>query len=91
MSEYARGFPRGTLIERELVTPAQALAVAKTLRSFDCRVCGLSLANTAQIVAARIPRLREEEFSESRYEGWEELMTYEDAVTFLGEADYGND
>jgi len=65
--------------------------VVKTATTLDCRICGLHLANTAQVMGAGIPRLHEEEFSESRYKGWEELMTYEDAATFLGEADYGND
>lgn len=55
-----------------------------------CSVCGLTLTTTAQVVAAGIKRLHIVEYSESRYEGWEELMTYEAAMELLAD-DYGND
>ncbi len=32
-----------------------------------------------------------EEYVEDRYEGWEERMTYQDAIQLLGAEDYGND
>jgi hypothetical protein len=60
--------------------------------SCECRVCGLSLTATAQVMAAGIDRLHEEELIEDRYEGWEELMTYQDAIDMIAAGeDYGND
>lgn len=61
--------------------------------SMECPICGLTLDTSAQVLAAGLARIHHEEFIEGRYEGWEELMTYADAVRYLGaeEAEYGND
>lgn len=43
-------------------------------------------------MAAGFDRLHVEEYAEDRYEGWEDRMTYEDAMAFLGEGeDYENE
>ena len=65
--------------------------VISVATSCECRVCGLSLSTTAQVMAAGVDRLYEEEHVEDRYEGWEELMTYEQAVDLIGGEEYGND
>lgn len=54
-------------------------SVVYTAKSFECRVCGLSLADTAMVTAAGIDRVHIETFSEDRYEGWEESVS-EDAI-----------
>ncbi|MFI5836898.1 hypothetical protein ACIA5A_24790 [Micromonospora sp. NPDC051300] len=54
----------------------------------SCEVCGLVLDDTAKVIAAGIPRLRTIEYSEDRYEGWEENV---DTSTLYGGEDYGND
>jgi hypothetical protein len=62
------------------------------VESLGCPVCGLSLSTTAQVMAAGISRLHDVEMSEDRYEGWEDLMTYEDALKIMsGEYDYQNE
>jgi len=66
-------------------------SVVRVAESLQCRVCTLTLSTTAQIVAAGLQRLYVESYAEDRHEGWEELMTYEDAARFLGADDYGND
>jgi hypothetical protein len=53
--------------------------------------CDLVLGTTAQVVAAGPNRLFVTEESEDRYAGWEELMTYDDAINLLGAEDDGND
>jgi hypothetical protein len=63
-----------------------------------CAVCGLSLNSTAEILAAGLDRLVRSESTESRYDGWEEVVT-ESEINELIEArsgwalaeDYGND
>jgi hypothetical protein len=68
-----------------------AFRVISVATSCECRVCGLSLSTTAQVMAAGVDRLRDEEHVEDRYDGWEELMTYEDAVNLIRVGEYGND
>jgi hypothetical protein len=65
--------------------------VISVATSCECRVCGLSLSTTGQVMAAGVDRLHDEEYSEDRYDGWEELMTYEDAVNLIQVQEYGND
>ena len=61
-------------------------------QSLSCRVCGLELSSTAELMAAGFDRLNAVTFTEDRYEGWEERMTYEDALNYLGAGeDYGNE
>lgn len=60
-------------------------------QEFSCRVCGLALTSTAECMAAGIARLRTSTTSEDRYDGWEEMMTYEDAMRHLSADEYGND
>lgn len=54
----------------------------------SCQVCGLVLDDTAKVIAAGIPRLRTIEYSEDRYEGWEDNV---DTSMLYGGDDYGND
>jgi hypothetical protein len=66
--------------------------IVHVVNSLHCTVCNLTLEGTAQIIAAGIERLYIEEMSEDRYEGWEDMMTYEDAMKFIGEGEeYGNE
>jgi len=62
----------------------KVISVAIGLR---CTVCNLRLGSTAEVIAAGVDRLVIQEYSEDRYEGWEELMTYEDALKMLAEGE----
>jgi hypothetical protein len=53
------------------VTNSFTYTVMYVAESLDCRVCGLSLLDTARVRAAGIPRLQQETHTEGRYEGWE--------------------
>lgn len=66
--------------------------VLRVVTGLQCNVCGLRLHTTAQVVAAGLSRLESEEVSEDRYEGWEDMMTYEHAMEVLGAGEeYGNE
>jgi len=65
--------------------------IVRVATSADCRVCGLTLSSTAQVMAAGVKRLDEEVITEDRYEGWEERMTYQDALDLIGGEEYGNE
>lgn len=66
--------------------------LVRVVTTLVCSVCNLSLGSTAQVIAAGIDRLYITEITEDRYEGWEDQMTYEDAMAFLGMGEeYGND
>jgi hypothetical protein len=62
-------------------------------QSLHCRVCGLDLETTAAVMATGIDRLYVVESEEDRYEGWEERITYEQAIGVIGaeEGDYMNE
>lgn len=53
------------------------------VETLHCNVCGIDLNTTAQVMAAGFDRLYVDEYSEDRYEGWRELMTYADAQEFI--------
>lgn len=61
--------------------------VVSVVVALCCTVCNLKLSSTAEVIAAGVDRLVVQEFSEDRYEGWEELMTYDDALKMLAEGE----
>jgi hypothetical protein len=64
----------------------------QVVESLRCRLCSLELSNTAEVIAAGLPRLVTETETEDRYEGWQEFVTWDEAVSALGAPDdYGND
>lgn len=66
--------------------------IVRVVNALHCNVCGLDLSGTAQVIAVGVDRLHDTEYTEERYEGWQELMTYEDAMDVIGVGeDYGND
>lgn len=52
-------------------------SVVYIAQSFECQVCGLSLADTAMVTAAGIERVYVETFAEDRYAGWETSISDE--------------
>lgn len=63
--------------------------------SAECRVCNLNLENTAELVAAGVPRLFVDQYEEDRYEGWQNVLDASEMIEHLGigepDYDYGND
>lgn len=80
------GLTQGRTTEPTLDDAAQEIhyKIVRAVSSLHCDVCNLTLTTPAQVLAAGISRLHVDEVSEDRYEGWEELMTYEDALDFIG-------
>jgi hypothetical protein len=68
-------------------------SVVHLATGLSCKVCGLVLDDTAKVIAAGIPRLRAIEYSEDRYEGWEDVVDtseLRESMQYNGD-DYGND
>lgn len=55
-------------------------AVIRVVRSASCDVCGLDLANTAEVVAAGLSRTDRYMRTEARYDGWQEMVTVDELM-----------
>ncbi|MEV4638343.1 hypothetical protein AB0J80_13430 [Actinoplanes sp. NPDC049548] len=70
-----------------------AYSVIHLATGLTCKVCGLVLDDTAKVIAAGIPRMRVIEYSEDRYEGWEDVVdttSLQERMAYDWDA-YGND
>lgn len=65
--------------------------IVQLLTRAHCAVCGLTLDDTAQVVASGLPRLRQEELTESRYEGWKDAIDSSELEELMRDLAWGED
>lgn len=60
----------------------------QVLDSAKCAICGLTLENTAEVLAAGVQRTYEFSTSENRYDGWEDAIPMSEIEELVGDRGY---